>query len=271
VATLAIPGTPGIPQVVAAQTLVVPYNNVSALQRVFDEQGESIAALILEPVAGNMGVVAPAPGYLEAARRITQEQGSILIFDEVITGFRVAYGGAQERYRVRPDLTTLGKILGGGLPVGAYGGRADLMDLMAPVGKIYQAGTLSGNPLAMAAGLATLRKLKRLNPYSRLDDLSGRLAEGLASASRAAKVPLTVHRVGSLLTPFFTSSPVSDFSSASKADARRYAAFFHGMLERGVYLPPAQFEAMFLSTSHTASDIDRTVEAAGDVLARLGA
>jgi len=271
VASLAIPGTPGIPQVVAAQTLVVPYNNVSALQRVFDERGESIAALILEPVAGNMGVVAPAPGYLEAARRITQEQGSILIFDEVITGFRVAYGGAQERYRVRPDLTTLGKILGGGLPVGAYGGRAALMDLMAPVGKIYQAGTLSGNPLAMAAGLATLRKLKRLNPYSRLDDLSGRLAEGLASASRAAKVPLTVHRVGSLLTPFFTSSPVSDFSSASKADARRYAAFFHGMLETGVYLPPAQFEAMFLSTSHTASDIDRTVEAAGDVLARLGA
>lgn len=271
VASLSIPGTPGIPREVAAQTLVVPYNNVSALQRVFDEQGRKIAALILEPVAGNMGVVPPAPGYLEAARRITHEQGSILIFDEVITGFRVAYGGAQERYRVKPDLTTLGKILGGGLPVGAYGGRAELMDLMAPEGKIYQAGTLSGNPLAMAAGLATLRKLKALNPYARLEGLSARLAEELTGASRAAGVPLAVHRVGSLLTPFFTSSPVSDFASASRSDTRRYAAFFHGMLERGFYLPPAQFEAMFLSTAHTEADIDRTVEAAAEILAHIAA
>jgi len=269
VASLSIPGTPGIPREVAAQTLVVPYNNVSALQRVFDEHGRKIAALILEPVAGNMGVVPPAPGYLEAARRITTEQGSILIFDEVITGFRVAYGGAQERHRVKPDLTTLGKILGGGLPVGAYGGRAELMDLMAPEGKIYQAGTLSGNPLTMAAGLATLRKLKALNPYARLEGLSARLAEGLGGASRAAGIPLAVHRVGSLLTPFFTSSPVSDFASASRSDTRRYAAFFHGMLERGFYLPPAQFEAMFLSTAHTEADIDRTVEAAAEVLPRI--
>jgi len=268
-ATLSIPGTPGIPKEVAAQTLLVPYNNVSSLQRVFDESGSRIAALILEPVAANMGVVAPEPGYLEAARRITKEQGSLLIFDEVITGFRVAYGGAQERFGVVPDLTTLGKIVGGGLPVGAYGGRADLMDRMAPVGPIYQAGTLSGNPLAMTAGLATLRALKKLNPYARLESLCRRLAEGLSAAARDARVPLTVNRFASMLTPFFNGSAVNDFASASKSDRHSYSVFFHRMLEQGIYLPPAQYEATFLSAAHTVEDVDRTVDAAVHALREL--
>ncbi|MCI0657239.1 MAG: glutamate-1-semialdehyde 2,1-aminomutase [Acidobacteria bacterium] len=260
VASLAIPGTPGIPRELAALTLLVPFNDVPALERVFQENQRSIAALILEPVAGNMGVVAPAPGYLEAARRITRESGALLILDEVMTGFRVAYGGAQAVYGVEADLTTLGKIIGGGLPVGAYGGRADLMDQMAPEGKIYQAGTLSGNPLAMAAGLATLKSLQRLNPYSRLDSLGRRLADGLKEAAESAGVALRVNRVGSMLTPFFTAEEVTDFASASLSDTQRYSAFFHGMLRRGNYLPPAQFEAHFLSASHTEQDVDRTVE-----------
>jgi glutamate-1-semialdehyde 2,1-aminomutase len=264
VASLAIPGTPGIPKSLAELTLLVPYNDVAALQRVFQEHPEGIAALILEPVAGNMGVVPPAQGYLEAARRITREAGALLILDEVMTGFRVAYGGAQALYGVDADLTTLGKIIGGGLPVGAYGGRADLMDQMAPEGQVYQAGTLSGNPLAMAAGLATLRCLKRLNPYSRLDSLGKRLADGLREAAGSAGIPLTVNRVGSMMTAFFTSSRVTDFDTASRSDTRRYSAFFHGMLQRGAYLPPSQFEALFLSVSHTEQDLDRMVEDARD-------
>ncbi len=260
VASLAIPGTPGIPRELAELTLLVPFNNVPALERVFQENQGSIAALILEPVAGNMGVVAPAPGYLEEARRITRKARALLILDEVMTGFRVAYGGAQAVYGIDADLTTLGKIIGGGLPVGAYGGRADLMDQMAPEGKIYQAGTLSGNPLAMAAGLATLKSLKRQNPYSRLDSLGRRLADGLKEAAESAGVALRINRVGSMLTPFFTSEEVTDFATASLSDANRYSAFFHGMLNRGNYLPPAQFEAHFLSASHTEQDVDRTVE-----------
>jgi len=270
VASLAIPGTPGIPSVLAALTLLVPFNDVAALEKVFRDQPEDIAALILEPVAGNMGVVPPAPGYLEAARRMTREAGALLILDEVMTGFRVAYGGAQALYGIEPDLTTLGKIIGGGLPVGAYGGRADLMDQMAPEGKIYQAGTLSGNPLAMAAGLTTLRSLQRLNPYPRLESLGRRLAEGLRETAERFGESLTVNRVGSMLTPFFAPGKVTDFASASLSDTQRYAAFFHGMLSRGIYLPPAQFEALFLSTSHTEQEVDRTLEAAGDTLREMG-
>ncbi|HEU5181494.1 MAG TPA: glutamate-1-semialdehyde 2,1-aminomutase, partial [Candidatus Polarisedimenticolia bacterium] len=233
-ATFGIPGTPGVPQEVAAQTLVVPYNDEAALERIYRQHGPGIAAFIVEPVAGNMGVVPPGPGYLEAARRITREHGSLLIFDEVITGFRVAYGGAQSRYRVLPDLTTLGKIIGGGLPVGAYGGRADLMDRVAPAGDVYQAGTLSGNPLAMAAGLATLEALHRLDPYPRLEALGHKLESGIIAAAQKEGVPVRVQRVGSMLTVFFREGEVTDFASAGRSDTRAYGRFFHGMLSRTV-------------------------------------
>jgi glutamate-1-semialdehyde 2,1-aminomutase len=268
-ATLGIPGTPGVPGDLAALTFVVPYNDAAALETVFHRHGRSIAALILEPVAGNMGVVPPAPGYLEAARRITREAGALLIFDEVMTGFRVAYGGAQALFGIEPDLTTLGKIIGGGLPVGAYGGSIDLMDQVAPVGSVYQAGTLSGNPLAMSAGLAMLRALKRLDPYAGLETLGARLEQGILEAARVAGMPLTVNRVGSMMTAFFTPRAVSDFASASSSDTKTYAAFFHGMLRQGIYLPPAQYEALFLSASHTQTDVDRMVQAAREVFLEL--
>ncbi len=271
VATLGIPGTPGIPREVAALTLVVPYNDTGALKQVFDRHGDRIAALILEPVAGNMGVVVPPRDYLASAREITRRWGALLILDEVMTGFRVAYGGAQSLFGVEPDLTTLGKIIGGGLPVGAYGGRAELMDRVAPAGPVYQAGTLSGNPLAMRAGLATLRLLKKLDPYPRLESLGRRMADGLLSAAREAGVPLAVNFCGSMLTPFFTEGPVTDFATASRSDTGRYAAFFRKMLERGIYLPPAQYEALFLSTAHDESDLDRTLEAARQAFRGLSA
>ena len=271
VATLSIPGTPGIPREVAAQTLVVPYNHANALKRVFEQRGGEIAALILEPVAGNMGVVPPAGGYLDAARDVTRRSGSLLIFDEVITGFRVAYGGAQSLLKIDPDLTTLGKIIGGGLPVGAYGGRADLMDHVAPAGPVYQAGTLSGNPLAMRAGLATLRLLKQLDPYARLEGLGRRLADGFSSAARDAGIPLTVNRFGSLVTPFFATGPITDFASASRSDTGRYAAFFRNMLGRGIYLPPSQFEAFFLSEAHSEADVDQAVAAAREAFREMAA
>ena len=270
VASLAIPGTPGVPRAVAAQTLVVPYNDPEALRRVFERHGPEIAAFIVEPVAGNMGVVAPTPGYLEAAREITREHGSLLIFDEVITGFRVAYGGAQSRYGIQPDLTTLGKIVGGGLPVGAYGGRADLMERVAPAGDVYQAGTLSGNPLAMAAGLATLKVLKRLDPYGRLEALGQKLESGIGAAAEREGVRVRVNRVGSMLTVFLTGEQVTDFATAGRSDTRAYARFFHAMLRRKVYLPPAQFEAMFLSAAHSEQDVDLTVLAAREALGDLG-
>jgi glutamate-1-semialdehyde 2,1-aminomutase len=271
VATLGIPGTPGIPKETAAQTLVVPYNDTAALEKVFQRHGEQIAALILEPVAGNMGVVVPERSYLAAARTITRHTGSVLILDEVMTGFRVAFGGAQSLFGIDPDLTTLGKIIGGGLPVGAYGGREDLMDRVAPSGPVYQAGTLSGNPLAMRAGLATLKLLRTLDPYPRLEALGRRFAEGLRSAAGDSGIPLTVNACGSMLTPFFTKGPVTDFASASRSDTTRYAAFFRGMLERGVYLPPAQYEALFLSAAHGESDLDATVEAARQTFGNLAA
>ena len=265
--TLGIPGSPGVPAALAGMTLTVPFNDAGALEETFSSCGREIACLILEPVAGNVGVIPPSPGYLQAARDITRAHGSLLIFDEVMTGFRVAPGGAQQLYGVRPDLTTLGKIIGGGLPVGAYGGSADLMRQIAPEGPIYQAGTLSGNPLSMAAGLATLRALRRPGVYERLEALSSRLEAGLRQAAAQAGVPVHLNRVGSMMCCFFTGATVTDHAAAMTSDTRRYARFFHGMLRRGVNLAPSQFEALFVSTAHTEADIDQTTAAAAEVLA----
>ena len=259
--TLGTPTSPGVTRGTSADTLVAAYNDLESVTRVFAAHPDQIAAVIVEPIAGNMGLVPPAHGFLSGLREITRAAGALLIFDEVISGFRAAAGGAQGRFGVHPDLTCLGKIIGGGLPVGAYGGRADLMELVSPAGPVYQAGTLSGNPLAMTAGLWCL---KRLSPtlYRSLAALGVRLAAGLADAARDAGVPLQVNAFGSLLTPFFTDRPVRDFSSATCADTQRYAAFFRGMLARGVYPPPSQFEAWFISAAHTAKDVDRTILAA---------
>jgi len=270
VATLGIPGTPGVPARVAEQTLVVPYNDLDAFARLVRERGSEIACVIVEPVAANMGVVPPKPGYLEGLREITARAGILLIFDEVITGFRVAPGGAQERYRVLPDLTTLGKILGGGLPIGAYGGREEFMDQMAPEGPVYQAGTLSGNPLVMRAGIAMLTALQAPGVYERLEAASARLERGLREAAVATSVPVRLTRVGSLLTAFFgiTAEPC-DWTSVASADTRAYGVWFHRMLERGVYLAPSQFEAAFVSLAHTDEMIDKTVEAAHEAMKGL--
>jgi glutamate-1-semialdehyde 2,1-aminomutase len=262
VATLGLPDSPGVPAALAALTLTVPYNNPQALEAMFAAHRHQIAAVIVEPVAGNMGCVPPAGGFLQRLRQITAEQGTILIFDEVMTGFRVARGGAQALYGIEPDMTTLGKIIGGGLPVGAYGGRADLMDQVAPAGPVYQAGTLSGNPLAVAAGIKTLEALREPGFYEHLEENSGRLASGLLAAARQAGVPLTVNRVGSMLTAFLTSGPVFDYESAKTADTALFGRFFHRLLEHGVYFPPSQFEAMFVSAAHTADVIEETLAAA---------
>jgi len=248
-------------------THLAPYNDLGAVERLCAEAGEGIAAILVEPVAGNMGVVPPRDGFLQGLRRVADRHGMVLIFDEVMTGFRVAPGGAAERYGVRPDLVTLGKILGGGLPVGAYGGRRDLMQQVSPVGPVYQAGTLSGNPLAMAAGLATLRLLAAPGTYEALEATSRRLEEGLAAAAAAAGVAARVQRVASMLTLFFAGGPVDDYAAACRADTAAFGRFFGAMLERGVYLPPSQFEAWFVSLAHTEEDIARTVEAARDSLA----
>jgi glutamate-1-semialdehyde 2,1-aminomutase len=269
-ATLGIPGSPGVPEGTVADTIVAPYNDLAAVEAVVTAHGADLAAVIVEPVAGNMGCVPPREGYLAGLREITRRTGALLVFDEVITGFRLAPGGAQQVYGLGADLTCLGKIIGGGLPVGAYGGRSDIMALVAPEGPVYQAGTLSGNPLAMAAGCATLDALERPGAYERLDALAARLEGGLVSAARGADVPLTVNRVGSMLTPFFVDGPVTDYAGAKRCDTRRFGRFFHAMLDRGVYLPPAQFEAEFLSLAHTEKDIDATVQAARDALASLG-
>jgi glutamate-1-semialdehyde 2,1-aminomutase len=269
-ATLSIPDSAGVPPALAALTVTVGYNDLAGVEAVFGGDGDRIAAVIVEPVAGNMGVVPPVPGFLEGLRALCTRTGAILIFDEVITGFRVAYGGAQSRYGVRPDLTCLGKIIGGGLPVGAYGGRRDLMSTVAPLGGVYQAGTLSGNPLAVAAGLAAIHALGQGDPYARLETLGARLAAGLVAAAQAARVPLTVNRVGSMLTAFFCDGPVTNYASARRADRDRYARFFHAMLERGVYLAPSQFEAAFVSLAHTEADVDAAAAAARESLAGLG-
>jgi glutamate-1-semialdehyde 2,1-aminomutase len=260
-ATFGVPDSSGVPAALAALTLALPFNDLAAASRAFDAHPGEIAAVVVEPVAGNMGVVLPAPGFLAGLRELCTRHGALLIFDEVITGFRVAWGGAQARYGVRPDLTCLGKIIGGGLPVGAYGGPREMMSRVAPLGPVYQAGTLSGNPLAVAAGLATLRALERGDVYARLEQLGARLEAGIVTAARDASVPLTVNRVGSMLTAFFTEGPVVDYASAKRADTARYARFFHAMLERGVFLAPSQFEAAFVSLAHTEQDLDDAARA----------
>lgn len=269
VATLGLPDSPGVPAALAQHTLTVPYNDAAALEEVF-QQHDDIAGVIIEPVAGNMGVVPPQPGFLECARDITNRRGALLIFDEVMTGFRVARGGAQQLYGVMPDITCLGKIIGGGLPVGAYGGSRELMRNIAPVGPIYQAGTLSGNPLAMTAGLLTLRRLKDKAIYSQLESHSAKLCEGLSWAASEAGVKTITNRVGSMWTSFFTEEPVTNWATANSSDRQLYGRFFHAMLDEGVYLAPSQFEAGFVSIAHTEKIIDQTIEAARKAFQPLG-
>jgi glutamate-1-semialdehyde 2,1-aminomutase len=263
VATLGIPGSAGVLEEQAQFTLALPFNNRTAVQEAFAKFQSQIACVIVEPVAGNMGCVPPGEGYLPFLRNITAEHRAVLIFDEVMTGFRVAFGGAQQLYGIKPDLTTLGKIIGGGLPVGAYGGRAEMMDMIAPLGLVYQAGTLSGNPLAMAAGLATLRELKS-HPeiYQQLEQRSARLVDGVLALAKKKGKPLFAHRVGSMFTWFFQPGPVSDWDTAAKSDTQAFARFHRGTLERGIYLPPSQFEAMFLSAAHSEEDVEKAVAAA---------
>jgi glutamate-1-semialdehyde 2,1-aminomutase len=264
--TLGTPNSPGVTEGAARDTILCPYNNIEAVAEALDQHRGQVAAVLLEPIAGNMGLVPPRPGYLEALREITEAHGTLLLFDEVMTGFRVAYGGAQELYGVVPDLTALGKVVGGGLPAAAYGASATVMDHVSPVGPIYQAGTLSGNPLAMAAGLTTLRLLRDESPYERLEALSARLAAGLDRAATDAKVAHVVQRVGSMLTLFFHNGPVFDYDDARRSDTRLFARFFWEMLARGIYLPCSQFEAAFVSAAHTPDDIDQTIEAAREAL-----
>ena len=264
VATLGIPGSAGVPEGTVADTIVVPFNDTAAVESAFAAHGKDLAAVIVEPVCGNMGTVAPKPGYLEALREITRRNGSVLIFDEVMTGFRLALGGAQELYGVTPDMTCLGKIVGGGLPAAAYGGRAEIMATVAPEGPVYQAGTLSGNPLAMAAGCVVLDRLDDAGIYEALEQKSARLETGLRDAARAAGATVTINRVGSMITVFFCEGPVTDYASAKRSDTVRFGRFFHALLERGVYLPPAQFEAAFVSLAHGEAEIDETTKAAAE-------
>ena len=259
--TYGIPTSAGVPESYASETLVADFNDLASVQQYFDANPDDIAGVIVEPVAGNMGVVLPSEGFLEGLRRLTTQFGSLLIFDEVITGFRLAYGGAQTLFGVSPDLTTLGKIIGGGLPVGAYGGRRDIMEMVAPLGPMYQAGTLSGNPLAVSAGTATLRELQRPGTYERLETLSSGLIAGLNQAFEKLEVPGTINRVGSMFTGFFNPGPVETLSQVEQSDVDRHKRFFHAMLEQGVYLAPSQFEAGFVSLAHTEAEIDQTVAA----------
>jgi len=262
VATLGLPDSPGVPRALAELTVTLPFNDPAALEEAFRVHRNQLAAVIIEPVCGNSGCIPPQAGFLERLRKLTAEQGTVLILDEVMTGFRVAYGGAQELYGIQPDLTTLGKIIGGGLPVGAYGGKASLMDWVAPAGPVYQAGTLSGNPLAVAAGLKTLEILRRPGTYEQLEVIAEKLASGLAAAAAKAGVPLTANRVGSMFTCFFSGDPVTDYASAKRSDTVRFARFFRSLLEGGVYFPPSQFEAAFISTAHSEADVTLTLKAA---------
>jgi glutamate-1-semialdehyde 2,1-aminomutase len=269
VATLGIPGSPGVPKVFAEQTISLPYNDIAKIKAVMSAQGDTIAAVIVEPVAGNMGLVRPVDGFLEALRELTHQHGSLLIFDEVMTGFRLAYGGAQEIYGIKPDITTLGKIIGGGLPVGAYGGKREFMAQVAPQGGIYQAGTLSGNPVAMAAGIATLAQIRQPGFYDALDSKAERLAQGLREAAARSRIPVTIDRAGSMLGLFFTDRPVQNFADAQKSDLKRFADYFKGMLHKGIYLAPSQFEALFMSAAHNLEQIDTTIQAATEVLMQM--
>ncbi|MDB5293634.1 MAG: glutamate-semialdehyde--aminomutase [Phycisphaerales bacterium] len=269
--TLGTPSSPGIPKSIAANTLLAPYNDLDGAKAVFAKHGKQIACFAVEPVAGNMGVVPPAPGYLEGLRALCDQHGALLLFDEVMTGFRVAWGGAQIRYGVKPDITCLGKVIGGGLPCAAYGGPRRIMELVSPAGPVYQAGTLSGNPLAMAGGIATLEILQEPGCYEALERRSAMLAEGLIDAAQSNGVPLALNRVGSMLTPFFTKATnvVTNFAQATAGDTQAYATFFHAMLDNGVYLAPSQYEAMFVGLAHTDAVIERTIKAAEKAFAAV--
>jgi glutamate-1-semialdehyde 2,1-aminomutase len=269
VETLGLPDSPGVPKALAELTLTAPFNDLSAVESLLAKRGADIACCIIEPVVGNMGVLPPREGYLAGLQTLCRQHGVLLIFDEVMTGFRLARGGAQERYGIRPDLTTLGKVIGGGLPVGAYGGRRDLMAQIAPEGPVYQAGTLSGNPLAVAGGLACLRALQRPGAYEGLEKTSQKLCDGIAAEARARGVPLTVNRVGSMWTAFFSSEPVFDAASARKSDTARFGRFFHALLDRGVYLPPSQYEAAFVSLAHGDAEVAITLQAVRDAFAAI--
>ncbi len=266
VATLGLPDSPGVPAATAEQTLVVPFNDLSAVERQFAKYQDQIAAVIVEPVGGNMGVVPPVDGFLQGLRNATTAAGALLIFDEVMTGFRVHLRGAQTLYKVKPDITTLGKVIGGGLPVGGYGGRREIMNMIAPAGTVYQAGTLSGNPLAMAAGIATLKELAKPGVWDGIAEAAAQVAQGIGDAARNAGVPITQNRVGTMFSTFFCEGPVTDFQSASRSDTERFGRFFKGMLENGVYLAPSQFEAGFTSSAHGKEEIAKTVAAAETVL-----
>ena len=267
--TLGTPSSPGVPKGCTADTLCLDFNDANQLTETFQKRGAEIACVILEPVVGNMGCVLPEPGFLETARELCTKYGAVLIFDEVMTGFRVAFGGAQSLFQIQPDLTTLGKIIGGGMPVGAYGGRADIMSRISPLGPVYQAGTLSGNPVAMACGIATLKTLKATNPYPKLEALTKRLVSGLVQAAAAAGLPHTAAQVGSMFTLFFNPQRVTNYTIASQSDTARFARYFWGMIDRGVYLPCSQYEANFVSSTHTEADIDATIAAATDVFKTL--
>ena len=267
--THGIPSSPGVPKGCTDDTLIAEYNDIENIESFFLQHSNEIACLILEPVAGNMGVIEPDLEFLESVRELCTKNGSVLIFDEVMTGFRVALGGAQERYGVTPDLTTLGKIIGGGLPVGAYGGRKEIMDSVSPVGPVYQAGTLSGNPLAMACGLATLKTLRNTNPYAELEQKTSKLVAGLKLSLEASDIPHHIAQVGSMFTLFFNPQPVTDYSTATKSDTERFAKYFQGMLREGVYLPCSQFEANFVSVAHSDEDISETITAANRVLQNI--
>ncbi|MDH5637175.1 MAG: glutamate-1-semialdehyde 2,1-aminomutase [Nitrospinota bacterium] len=267
VETLGLPDSPGVPAALANLTISIPFNDLSAMESVLEKEGDQVACVIVEPVVGNMGVLAPEPEYLEGLKSLCEQSQTVLIFDEVMTGFRLAYGGAQELYDVRPDMTTLGKIIGGGLPVGAYGGQVELMNQVAPAGPVYQAGTLSGNPLAMAAGIATLKLLKQENVYENLNQTSAKLANGLKEIAWRARVPVVINRVGSMFTVFFTDEErVKNYLDAKTCNTKRFSKFFAGMMERGIYMAPSQFEAGFVSMAHSEEDIDKTLNAAEDVM-----
>ena len=268
-ATFNMPDSAGVPEEVAALTLSVPYNDLEAVKKAFDENKGDVAAIIVEPVAGNMGCVPPAPGFLEGLRKICDDSGALLILDEVMTGFRVAYGGAQARFNIKPDLTTLGKVIGGGMPIAAYGGRKELMKLVSPLGPMYQAGTLSGNPIAVAAGKSTLSVLKNSSIYDDLEERSAEFETGVRAAAQKHGVPITINRVGSMWTIFFTPGPVTDYASADKSSREKFARFFHLMLGEGVYLPPSQLEAAFFSAAHAKKDILQLVERADRTLKKV--
>jgi glutamate-1-semialdehyde 2,1-aminomutase len=269
-ATLGVPNSPGVTAGTTKDTLICQYNNVAGLERVFAEHGPRIAGVVFEPIVGNMGCVVPSVDFLRALRGLTTDHGALLICDEVMTGFRVAYGGAQSLLSIQPDITTLGKIVGGGMPIGAYGGRREIMEHVLPAGKVFQAGTLSGNPVATAAGIATLRELRDRPPYEQLERLSARLEQGLVAAAQKANAACSLTRVGSMLTLFFNAAPPVDWPTASQCDTARFAKYFWGLIDRGVYMPCSQFEALFVSAAHTAADIDATVAAAGEVFDEFG-